>query len=85
MHDPSTSERERVIMAFKKNSLFDLRQIWNTDLPITVEQTVSNVEGLLRGCGGVCSRLNSCPVFRKVNCHQDTFLEGDHKDMMLFQ
>ena len=61
-------------MALKKNSLFDLRQIWNTNLPSMVEQTVTNVEVFLRGCGGVSQN----------NCHQDTFLEGDPKDLMLF-
>ena len=61
-------------MAFKMNSLFNFTQIWNSNLPITIEQIVNNVE--LRG--DVCSRLNSYPMVAKN-------FQGDHKDLMLFQ
>ena len=43
------------IMALKNNSLFDLRKIWNTNLPI-----------FLRGYGDVYSEINSCPIFCKI-------------------
>jgi hypothetical protein len=54
-------------MALKKNLLFYLMQIRDTNLSITIEQTVDNVEGSLRGGSsyGIYSRFSSCPEFLK--------------------
>ena len=73
----------RCIVALQNNYLFDFGQIWNINLPITVEKIVSNVEGSLRKCGEVCSRLNSCQAFCKITVVRILYLKVIEKMMRI--
>ena len=60
-------------------------QIWNANLSNMVEQIISNVKGSLQGCSVkyYVQYISVLPKKFEGNCHQGTFLEGDHNDRIV--